>query len=183
MIKPNGKCKVCQHPKSWLIEALLARGASQRDVAQQHGLNFQSVGRHWRSHIDKARMDQLKVVAASMPDDNTPSVDYLARMRDIVMRQLDALDHSRTRNLQGLASLLGRAREIQLDIARLKGEDGGTPPGRLINGSVMHVDDDFESKILSELANDPGACALAARRLRASEGVQSGELIEQTDAA
>lgn len=181
--RPNGRCKICQHPQVWLIETLLARGASLRDIADQYRLNFASVGRHWRFHVDESRRERLREVIAVTGDDDTPSVNYLVRMRDLAMRRLDALERVGSRNLQGIASLLGRARELQLDIARLRGEDGTGAPGRVINGAVVPADAAFEARLLGAVADDPEACARIARALRSGDGPALAAPAEGTSSA
>ncbi len=174
--QPNGRCQICRNPRAWFIESLLARGASLRDVASQFNVDHSIVGRHWKFHVSEARRAELGRIVETMGDDDTPSLRYLERMRDLVMRQLAALEESKTKNLQGLSSLLGRARELQLDIARLKGEDGAPAAGRVING--MPADAEFERRVLEAVADDPAACAKLARALRTGEPLVSRPALE-----
>ncbi|MHB1872821.1 MAG: hypothetical protein ACYCT1_18500 [Steroidobacteraceae bacterium] len=169
MSKPNGRCQCCRHPQVWMIETLLARGASLRDVAGKFNLEFSCVGRHWKRHVTAARRETLRRTIEQVGDDTTPSLNYLTRMRDSALRLLDAMEHTRTRNLQGYASVLGRARELQLDIARFRGEDGNAPAGRLINGAAMPAEAELERRVLEAVADDPEACAKLARALRTGE--------------
>lgn len=152
-----------------MIETLLARGASLRDVAGKFNLEFSCVGRHWKRHVTAARRETLRRTIEQVGDDTTPSLNYLTRMRDSALRLLDAMEHTRTRNLQGYASVLGRARELQLDIARFRGEDGNAPAGRLINGAAMPAEAELERRVLEAVADDPEACAKLARALRTGE--------------
>lgn len=151
-----------------MFESLIARGASLRDAAAQFGLDFSCVARHWKFHVPEARQQLLRQTIEQSGDDTTPSLAYLTRMRDSAVRMLDAMEQARSHNLQGYASLLGRARELQLDIARLRGEDGNVP-GRLINGTVMPPEAELERRVLEAVADDPGACAKLARALRSGE--------------
>jgi hypothetical protein len=153
----------------WLIESLLARGASLRDAAQQFGLDHSSIARHWKFHVGEQRRELLRQTVERAGEDDTPSLTYLTRMRDAAVRMLDAMEQARSRNLQGFASLLGRARELQLDIARLRGEDAAGAPGRVINGAVVPADAALEQRILEAVADDPEACARIARALRSGE--------------
>ncbi len=152
-----------------MIETLIARGASFRDAAAKFGLEFSGVARHWRYHVQPSRRELLRQTIEQVGDDTTPSLSYLTRMRDSAVRMLDAMEQARSRNLQGYASLLGRARELQLDIARLRGEDREAPAGRLINGTAMPAQADLERRVLEAVADDPQACAKLARALRTGE--------------
>lgn len=167
--KPNGRCQVCRHPQAWMLESLLARGASLRDAAAKFGLDFSAVARHWRSHVTASLRELLRQTIEQVGEDTTPSLTYLQRFRDSAVRVLDAMEQTRSKNLQGYASLLGRARELQLDIARLRGEDRETPAGRLINGTAMPAEAELERRVLEAVADDPQACAKLARGLRTGE--------------
>lgn len=134
------RCFICVHPDRGLVEQEIARGVSQKSLAEKYGFSGASLCRHWAKHVSAkakaaiiagpARRAKLLAIA---DETQLSTLEYFRIVRSKLFNQFivcsDAGDHYAS------SVIAGRLLQTLNDLARASGELAG-----LVGGTTINVD-------------------------------------------
>jgi hypothetical protein len=156
-------CTVCASPNRNLIEAALAAGRTQADVAKAYGVHYGAIQRHAKNHARKSLVKVAGPELHSSPvqtgtelgEDHRPAIVQLAEKLRETQAIYDSAVEGNVNSTSALVALKQAAGLIE-QIGRLRGEFVPPPPV-VIDLTTTPEWVKLRSKILKALKDYPEA--------------------------
>jgi hypothetical protein len=122
-----GKCSVCFHAERARIEALRVNGVSLRVLSEKFGISKDSVSRHFKTHVSRARRAELlagparvEELANAAADESKALIDYLSITRSVLFSQF--LSAAEAGDRGGVSLIASRLLDALREHGKLTGE-------------------------------------------------------------